>query len=265
MSNALIVIPARMGSTRFPGKPLAEISGVSMVRRTAKIAASIPGADYIIATDHHEIESHCKSFSLPVVMTDSSLRSGSDRTLAAANIVNPECEILVNLQGDAPFTDPEHIQLILERLASSEVEIATPAIQLDWDSLDRLRHAKEITPFSGTTVIENDGRAIWFSKNIIPVIRNEAKLRTVQALSPVLRHIGLYGFRRTALEKFTALRPSRYETLEGLEQLRALENGLHIALVKVAPPKISSPGIDTPEDLARAEELIRDFGDPFIS
>ena len=265
MSKPLIVIPARMASKRFPGKPLAEIAGVSMIRRTAKVAAKIFKADYVVATDHPDIAAHCKQHDLPVVMTDADLPSGSDRALAAANLVAPDADIIVNLQGDAPFTNPVHVDAIIERLSEDEVDIATPAIQLTWEALDDLRKAKRTTPFSGTTVIETHGRAVWFSKTIIPAIRKETVLREAGPLSPVLRHVGLYGFRRAALERFVSLPQSHYETLEGLEQLRALETGMYIAVVKVDPPRVSSPGIDTPEDLTRADALIAAHGDPFKS
>ena len=265
MSKPLIVIPARMASKRFPGKPLAQIAGVSMIRRTTKIAAQISEADFVVATDHADIVAHCKQHDLPVVITAPDLPSGSDRALAAAQHIRPDAEIILNLQGDAPFTDPSHIRAILERLQASSADIATPAVQLDWAALDQLREAKKTTPFSGTTVIEKEGRAVWFSKTILPAIRKEAELRQSETLSPVLRHIGLYGYRRAALERFTTWPCSPYERLEGLEQLRALENGLHIEIVKVAPAQISSPGIDTPDDLARAEALIEKMGDPFLS
>ena len=265
MSKPLIVVPARMASKRFPGKPLADIAGVSMIRRTAHIAAKLDSADYVIATDHADIAAHCKQFDLPVVMTDADLPSGSDRALAAANRFKPDADVILNLQGDAPFTDPAHVEAILKRLEKGDIDIATPAVQLTWDALDSLREAKKTTPFSGTTVIESEGRAVWFSKNIIPAIRKERSLRDMGTLSPILRHIGLYGFQRAALEHFTQLPQSHFETLEGLEQLRALENGLSIAIVKVDPPLVSSPGIDTPEDLKRAEALIELYGDPFTT
>jgi len=265
MSKPLIVIPARMASTRFPGKPLAEIAGVSMVRRTAKIAADLGDVDYLVAPDHKEIFDHCETYDIPVVMTDAELPSGSDRALAAAKRYGGGADIIVNLQGDAPFTDPSHVQAIIQHMQKADVDITTPAIQLDWADLDKLRADKLTTPFSGTTVIESRDRAIWFSKTIIPAIRKEKVLRAETALSPVLRHVGLYGFRREALERFTALPQSTYENLEGLEQLRALENGMSIGLVKVKPPRISSPGIDTRADLARAEALIEIYGDPFTS
>ncbi len=263
MSKPLIVIPARMASTRFPGKPLAEIAGISMLRRTANVAARVPGADFVVATDHADILQHCETHALPVVMTDKDLVSGSDRTLAAAQAYRPDAEIIINLQGDAPFSDPAHIEAVILRLKDDNVDIATPAIQLSWADLDVLRQSKLTTPFSGTTVVEKDGRAIWFSKNILPAIRKEADLRNRSPLSPVLRHIGLYGFKQRALKDFNALPQSTYEALEGLEQLRAIENGMYVAIIRVDVPQISSPGIDTPEDLKRAEALIANYGDPF--
>ncbi len=263
--DVLIVIPARMASTRFPGKPLADIAGISMIRRTANIAQQT-AMPFVIATDHPDIETHCKSHTLPVIMTPSELPTGSDRALSAADKFAPDAEIIVNLQGDAPFTPVAHLQSVIEALQEDKVaDIATPYVQLSWAALDGLRDDKKATPFSGTTLIANkDGMAVWFSKNIIPAIRKEATYRETHALSPVLRHIGLYAYRRRALEQFVRLPASDYETLEGLEQLRALENGMRIKTVSVDPPEVATPGIDTPEDLARAEALIAQYGDPFI-
>ena len=263
MSRPLIVIPARIGSTRFPRKPLADIAGISMIRRTANIASQVEHTDYIVATDSKEIAAHCEAHNIPVTMTRADILSGSDRVLAAAKATGSTSDILVNLQGDAPFTDPTHIAAVIKALADKTVDIATPYIRLGWDDLDVLRDAKKETPFSGTTLIEQKGRAIWFSKNIIPAIRKEADLRSQSAISPICRHIGLYGYRRESLSRYAALPQSPYEKLEGLEQLRALENGMIIAAVEVGKPRISSSGIDTPEDLKRAEALIATYGDPF--
>ncbi|WP_409433969.1 manno-octulosonate cytidylyltransferase [Litorimonas sp. RW-G-Af-16] len=261
--QSIIVIPARMGSTRFPGKPLAKIAGVSMVRRTADIANQT-GQPFVIATDHADIVAHCEEFGLPCVITDANLRTGSDRALVAAKAVAPDAQIIVNLQGDAPFTPVAHLQAVIEALHESDDDIATPYVQLGWVALDQLRQDKLTTPFSGTTLITDlDERAVWFSKTIIPTIRNEAALRAAQPLSPVRRHVGLYAFRKPALERFVGLAESRYELLEGLEQLRAIENGLTIKAVAVDPPDVATPGIDTPDDLRRAEALIRKHGDPF--
>lgn len=265
--NTLIVVPARFGSTRFPGKPLALINGVSMVRRTAqaaqKAAAQIENCSYVVATDNEEIKTHCEAHAIAVVMTPQELPTGSDRAFAAASRFAPKAEYIVNLQGDAPFTPIQHIVSVAKALENG-ADVATPYVQLSWEALDQLRSHKLRTPFSGTSVIVGpDNKAIWFSKNIIPAIRKETELRKADELSPICRHIGLYAFKRGALKKFVSLPESHFEMLEGLEQLRLLENGLSIECVRVEPPKVATPGIDTPDDLALAEALIAAHGDPF--
>lgn len=249
----LIVIPARYASTRFPGKPLAEIGGIAMLERTAMVAHKV--GDFVCATDDERIEDFCRERDLPVVMTDPDLRSGSDRAKVAADLFDPSADIIVNLQGDAPFTPPAYVQACLDALtADPSADISTPVMALSWDALDELRDAKKATPFSGTcAILGDDGRARWFSKNIIPAIRKESSMREENETSPVLQHVGLYAYRRAALARYVTLPPSPYEQLEGLEQLRALENGLTIACARVDSHPMSQAGIDTPEDLARAE------------
>ena len=265
--ETLIVVPARFGSTRFPGKPLAEINGVSMVRRTADIAAracqDIDGSAYVVATDHEDILSHCRTHKIPTIMTSTDLQSGSDRAREAYRDFAPTAEIIANLQGDAPFTDVRHITDCVAAL-SDGIDVATPYVQLSWDALDSLRKNKKTTPFSGTTLIHDpSSRALWFSKTIIPAMKHEAKLRQDTAISPVCRHIGLYVYTAKALERYTALPRSLYEKLEDLEQLRMIEAGFHITAVPVEPASISISGIDSPEDLMRANELLQALGDPF--
>ncbi len=265
--KTLIVVPARYGSSRFPGKPLAQIAGRSMLARVgarARAAANaLDGAGYVVATDDKRIADHCAEYGLQSVMTDASLESGSDRALAAAEALGVSPEVIVNLQGDAPFTPVDYITRIVEALETSGADAATPVIRLDWPALDALRKTKLETPFSGTTcVFDNAGRALWFSKTIIPAIRKEAALRASDAFSPVWRHVGLYGFRADALRQFTRLPSSPLEIVEGLEQLRLLENGMSIQCAPVAAPAISTGGVDTPEDLARLEALIAEHGDP---
>ena len=224
-TRTLIVIPARYGSSRFPGKPLADIAGVSMVMRVAAAAKEscelIGDAAFVVATDDARIEDHCKEHGCPCVMTDPELPSGSDRALAAAEAFAPHCDFIINLQGDAPFTPASQVAAVAALLTAGDCDVATPVIQLDWQALDDLREAKKTTTHSGTTaILAEDGRAIWFSKNILPALRKEADLRKKSQLSPIFRHVGLYGFTRDALKKFTALPMSRYEELEGLEQWR---------------------------------------------
>ena len=265
--QTLITVPARFGSTRFPGKPLAEIAGHPMILRVglrAKAAAERhDGCDYVIATDDARIESFCREAGLNVVMTPDEVATGSDRALAAADALGREFDYVLNLQGDAPFTPLDHISAIISALQAGKGDVVTPYIRLSWDALDRLRATKQETPFSGTTcIIDEDGAARWFSKTILPAIRHEAALREASELSPVCRHIGLYGFRLETLRKFVSLPPSPYEQLEGLEQLRLLENGIGIHAVEVAAPPVATSGIDTPEDIARVEAMIARLGDP---
>ncbi len=177
-------------------------------------------------------------------------------------IAAPDADFVVNLQGDAPFTPPDHVSALIDNAARADV--VTPVIPLTWEALDALREHKKTTPFSGTTCIRSeDGRAIWFSKNILPAIRNEAKLRAAGDLSPVLQHVGLYGYTRPALDRIAALAPSRYEELEGLEQLRFIENGLSVYAVPVVGQELPSAGIDTPQDVAKAEAALQRLGDPY--
>lgn len=265
--KTLIVIPARYASSRFPGKPLHPINGVSMLARTAgaaQRAGKATGARVVIATDDPRIAAHAREIGVESVMTDPDLPSGTDRCRAAADLVAPDADFIVNLQGDAPFTPPAHVSALIDNAAKGDV--VTPVIRLGWPELDRLRERKKTTPFSGTTCIRGqDGRAIWFSKNIIPAIRAEEKMRKAGGLSPVLQHVGLYGYRREALARIAKLPLSHYEELEGLEQLRFLENGLSVFAVDVEASKLPSAGIDTPEDAAHATEMLKAHGDPHFA
>lgn len=265
--KTLIVIPSRYASTRFPQKPLHLIAGRSLLARVASVAQICcqrsSDVTFVVATDHPAIESHAKEIGVPVVMTDPDLASGTDRALAAANQFAPEAEFIVNLQGDAPFTPPDYITAIIDAGRTTKLDAVTPIVQMSWDDLDELRDRKRETPFSGTTCIVNaKDEALWFSKNILPAMRKEDRLRADSEKSPVWRHIGLYGYKRAALETFVSLNEGHYESLEGLEQLRFLENGLRIQAVKVPAAPSAMWGIDTPQDAAHAETLIARHGEP---
>ena len=265
--KTLIVVPARYGSTRFPGKPLVEIAGRTMVSRVAamasRAAAKLDDAASIVATDDTRISEHCRELGIDVVMTDPNVPSGTDRALAAVEAMGASPEVVVNLQGDSPFTPPSHVVAVAKAAAQSGADAATPYVRLTWQALDDFRTHKKTTPFSGTTLAhDTSGRALWFSKNLIPAIRKEAALREAGPMSPVCRHIGLYAYRLDALRRYVKLPEGHYETLEGLEQLRFLENGMSIQCVEVEPDAIAIPGIDAPEDVALAERLIAQHGDP---
>lgn len=259
-----IAIPARYGSTRFPGKPLAEIAGRSMIGRVMDLAQSIVDSNddvsYFVTTDDKRIADHVLGIGAACIMTPPSVPTGSDRVLSALRQFDEWPDFVINLQGDAPFTPPHVVQAMIDTFKTNpRAEVITPVHRLSWDDLDRLREMKTTTPFSGTTaVIDEDNRALWFSKNIIPAIRKEDDLRETDAFSPVHQHMGLYGFRTDVLEKFCALPQGTYEELEGLEQLRMIENGIKIQTVpvQIETGHIQS-GIDTPEDVQRAEEFLK--------
>lgn len=254
--NIAIVIPARYGSTRFPGKPLVKIAGRSMLSRVVDVARAFGGADVIVATEDQRIAEHAKEIGAECILTSAHCATGSDRALEAVKKSGKKYDFVVNLQGDAPFTPPAVVTALIDAWKKNpQIEAITPVHQLDWRDLDRLRESKKTTPLSGTTVtIDPQGRALWFSKTIIPVLRQEDRSAT---LSPVYQHIGLYGFTMATLEKFCALPQSRYEKLEGLEQLRLLENNIAVQTVRVEIESgLIQTGIDSPEDLKRAEELL---------
>ncbi len=263
-----IAIPARYASTRFPGKPLAEIAGKTMLSRVLDIAnkAAEPYDDIsvFITTDDKRIANHATELGAAYIQTPSSCLTGSDRVLSAIRQLNEWPEFIINLQGDAPFTPPFLIQKIFDTYKQNpRAEVITPVHKLSWSDLDRLKKAKLKTPFSGTTaVINEEKRALWFSKNIIPAIRNEEKLRAESNTSPIHQHIGLYGFRSDILERFCSLPQGTYEHLEGLEQLRMLENNIHIQTVDIDISEgMIQSGIDSPEDIKRAEKHIKQYGE----
>lgn len=258
MSNsAAIIIPARYGSTRFPGKPLAMIAGQSMLSRVIDLARrAVQGIDDIqiaVATDDERIIDHAKELGTQAIMTGA-CKTGSDRVLDAAHQMDNTPDIILNLQGDAPFIPVSAVRAVLQTLMDNpDIPVATPVVNLSWEKLDHLRENKIHTPFSGTTCTRrNDGRAMWFSKQIIPAVRKEDR---ESALSPIYQHLGLYGYRLHALSNFCALPEGHYEKLEGLEQLRFLENDIPVYTAEITEMPLYS-GIDSPDDLSRVEKLI---------
>lgn len=256
--QSAIIIPARYGSTRFPGKPLALIAGKPLLQWVVEIAKSaaskVQDTAVYIATDDARIASY--NWGVPCLMTPESCLNGTDRVYQAILTLpeNNQPSIVLNLQGDAPLTEPEHLVALLNCLKIDQsIEMATPAHRLSWNALDRLRENKRATPFSGTTVVMDDqSNALWFSKNILPAIRKED--RSIP-YSPVYQHIGLYGYRTSFLKKYIEWEESAYEKLEGLEQLRVLENGHPIRIVPVEVSQ-AQIGIDSPEDAKRAEPFL---------
>jgi 3-deoxy-manno-octulosonate cytidylyltransferase (CMP-KDO synthetase) len=217
----------------------------------------------VVATDDPRIADHASALGLEVALTAKDLDSGSARAFAAAQARPRPPTLVINLQGDAPFIPSGTVVELITTLREGAADVATPVYRLDWQHLDRLRTHKVSAPFSGTTCLRRpDGQALWFSKTILPAMRDEATLRADQ-FSPVWQHLGLYGYRMAALEWFVTTPPSLYERLEGLEQLRFLEHGWTISTIEVARPEHALSGIDTAADLALAEAAIAHLGDPY--
>ena len=269
--KTLICIPARYASTRFPGKPLAKIAGKEMLLRVVenakKAAEKFEDCAVIVATEDQRIVDFCKANNIDVRLTSDACRTGTDRVMEVVNGLENKPEFILNLQGDNPLCPGWFIEAVLsEYYKDPTVETVTPVTQLSWADLDKLRENKKTTPFSGTTaVVDEKGDAFWFSKNIIPAIRKEEKYREVSEKSPILRHIGLYGYRTDVLQKATALPEGVYEKLEGLEQLRWIENGIKVRTVKVEygkyAPMASLSGVDNPEDVERVEAVLAECGE----
>ena len=266
--RAVVIIPARYGSSRLPGKPLTLIVGRTMLSRVYDIgraaARQLGNVDLLVATDDARIGAHCDEIGAKWVLTPESCPSGTDRALAALRKVPGSFDVVINLQGDAPLTPPDFITAVLRAFeADPGIEAATPAVRLSWPELDRLRAQKRETPFSGTcVVVDSKGNGRWFSKQIIPAMRGEETLRREGDLSPVLRHVGLYGYTREMLETYVTLPMGRYEQLEGLEQLRLLEHGYRIRVVEVDyQGRAAMSGVDSREDVTRAEALIARHGE----
>jgi 3-deoxy-manno-octulosonate cytidylyltransferase (CMP-KDO synthetase) len=259
-----IIIPARYGSTRFPGKPLAILGDKPMIQHVyEKAVAAVdgdPDVKIVVATDDKRIETYCNKNNMQVMMTPETCRTGSDRVIEAADKLGMMSDdVVINLQGDVPLMPVDVIRSILDEFwTQPATKVATPVKRLRWDELDALREEKKTTPFSGTTVaMSTQNRALWFSKQIIPAIRDEDNLRKQSPFSPVYQHVGLYGYRVSILERFTNLTPGTYEQLEGLEQLLLIENYIPIQCIEIHPDLEIHHGIDSPEDLERAKKHLK--------
>ncbi len=259
-----IIIPARYGSTRLKGKPLAMIAGVPMVERVWRLArAANAQARVIVATDDERIRHAVHGFGGEAMLTPTACRNGTERCYALMQqlgTVQPE-DIIVNLQGDAPLTPPWVIAAMIDALAQQPMlDIATPAVQLDIDNYKALLMAKRTTPASGTFVtFDVQHRALYFSKNPIPFLRDVPMEGTL----PVYRHIGLYAYRARGLAKIMndAPTPTPLEQAEQLEQLRWLEHGWSVLVVPVDYRGRTHGSVDAPEDIARVEAIIQAEGE----
>lgn len=240
--KSLILIPARMASTRLPGKPLADIAGKPMIVHVAERAVASGLGRVVVATDSAEIKTAVEAHGLEAVMTRSDHESGSDRIYEALQTIDPnkEFDAVINVQGDLPVIDPVLIKTALQPLIDGPADIATLGVEITDPQEKTNPNVVKIvgSPLAGA----NKLRALYFTRATAPY-----------GDGPLYHHIGLYAYRREALEKFVALGPSVLELREKLEQLRALEAGMRIDVEVVQSFPL---GVDTPEDLEKARQFL---------
>ncbi len=237
-SKILTIIPVRLASTRLPNKPLAQICGKTMIHRVYEKAVAASLGEVVIACDGEEIAAEAKKIGAKFVITDPALPSGTDRIYAAFKALKEDYEIIVNLQGDLPNIDPEVIKAAAKAAARSDCDIATVA--------SRIKNEQEITnPNVVKIAMTQNGRALYFSRAAIP--------HSKKTFDEFFHHIGIYAYKKSALEKFVQLAPSMLEQRESLEQLRALENDMRIFVEIVDAHPLS---VDTKQDLEIVSQLI---------
>ena len=241
--NPIVVIPARMGSTRLPNKPLADIGGVPMIVRVWREAVRADVGPVLVAAAETKIAKAITEAGGKAVLTDPKLASGTDRVHAAVKQLDPEdaYDAVINMQGDIPAFDPGVLHSVMDALSASGTDMATLATEIGNEAdIDNPNVVKVVVAWRAES---RQGRALYFTRNRVP-----------HGEGPFFSHIGIYAYTRPALAHFVSLPPSALEKREKLEQLRALEGGMTIAVARVASVPLS---VDTPEDLQKARELIR--------
>jgi 3-deoxy-manno-octulosonate cytidylyltransferase (CMP-KDO synthetase) len=237
--KVIIIIPARLASTRLPNKPLAMIEGKTMIQRVYEQALKANLGEVIIATDGEKIANEIKKFGGKFILTNPDLQSGTDRIYSAYKLLNEDFDIIVNVQGDLPNIDPNVISECVQLALENDCDIATSASKIS-----------DISEINNPNVVKialaQNGLALYFSRSPIPFSKN--------INDDYFHHIGIYAYKKNALEKFINLAPSPLEKRESLEQLRALENGMKIAVKIVNAHPLS---VDTQEDLDKVINLIK--------
>ena len=246
--KVLAIIPARYASTRFPAKPLALLGGKPIVQRVYEQVSKVVER-VVVATDDERIYDTVVSFGGEVVMTSPKHKSGTDRCAEAYEKLGYEADIVINVQGDEPFVAPEQIEALISCFDSEEVDIAT--LVKPFSAEDGIKALEN--PNSPKVVMNEQGEAIYFSRSVIPYLRSVERSEWLKCHT-FYKHIGIYAFRAKALKEVTTLAQTQLEKAESLEQLRWLDSGYKI---KVGITDIETIGIDTPEDLERAEEYLR--------
>lgn len=259
--SVLIVIPARFASSRYPGKPLAELRGAtgvakSLIRRSWDAAMQVSGVDrVVVATDDDRIRDAAQAFGAEVVMTSDTCRNGTERCADVLNVIGESYDIVANLQGDAPLTPPWFVEKLIEGLrAAPDAHVATPILLCSDEALASFQQDRKQGRVGGTTVVFGaNKRAIYFSKEVLPYADKSG--------TPVYHHVGVYAYRPESLLDYMALPEGPLERIEGLEQLRFLENNLHVQCVEVqAKPGQEFWELNNPEDIPRIEKILAQMG-----
>lgn len=243
--NFTAIIPARYASTRFPGKPLALLGNKPVIQHVYEQATSVLNEVWV-ATDDGRIREAVEKFGGRVVMTRADHKSGTDRIEEAAEKTGTQADVVINIQGDEPFVQPSQIKTLMQLFDNADTQIGT--LGKHFDNIEAVNN-----PNSPKIVTDKQGFALYFSRSVIPYIRGAQDNEWLSHF-PFLKHLGLYAYRREVLHEITQLPQSSLEIAESLEQLRWLENGYRI---RVGLTDVETVGIDTPEDLQRAEEFLK--------
>ena len=238
------IIPARYASTRFPGKPLAVLGGKTVIQRVYEQTSSVLEEAYV-ATDDERILQAVEKFGGHAVMTRADHKSGTDRIEEAAEKIGTDADVIINIQGDEPFIQPSQIETLMRLFDNPTTQIGT--LGKRFESMEAT-----LNPNSPKIVTDLQGFALYFSRSVIPYVRGQEQGEWLRHY-PYLKHLGLYAYRREVLREVTKLPQSPLEKAESLEQLRWLENGYRI---RVGLTDVETVGIDTPDDLRRAEKFL---------
>ncbi|WP_386679432.1 3-deoxy-manno-octulosonate cytidylyltransferase [Loktanella sp. R86503] len=261
----LIVIPARYASTRYPGKPLVDLRGAdgvakSLIRRSWDAAMQVDGVDrVVVATDDDRIKQAAEAFGAEVVMTPESCRNGTERCAAAIAAMDESYDIVVNLQGDAPLTPAWFISDLVAGLqARPDVDVATPVLRTEGRALNGFLEDRRAGRVGGTTAVFGATmNALYFSKEVIPYT---GQTYADDADTPVFHHVGVYAYRPDALRSYGTWPIGPLETLEGLEQLRFLEQARPVLCVEVDAKGRQFWELNNPEDVPRIEAMLKEMG-----
>jgi len=262
--NVAILIPARFGSSRFPGKPLVELRGASgvakpLIQRSYEAALRVSGAQSVhVVTEDRRIAERAAALGARVIMTSPECRNGTERCAEALSKLGRR-DLVVNWQGDSLLTPPSFVEALIERMRSNgSVQVATPAVRPRSSEVRALQAEEAAGRVGGTTVVSDyGGRALYFSKRLIPHLPEGA---LDGEWAPVRLHVGVYAYRPAALEAYAAAPPSELEALEGLEQLRFLAAGIPIAVVDVETPPFALRELNNPGDVEPIEAALAAAG-----